>query len=85
MYKYKERFGVWPSDPWGDLPELQRWLFAFDYGKEGRLFHDELDATFREVISAPPEWRKVLPEEMHEMLAGARKEKRTASFPIKTN
>lgn len=59
--------------------------FAFDYGTEGRLFRDELDVTFRAVVGAAPDWRKVSPEEMEQMLAGAPKAKRRPSLSHKRN
>lgn len=57
--------------------------FGFDYGTEGRLFRDELDATFGEVVGVAPQWRKVGPEEMAEIIGSMRKERRRPSVPIK--
>ncbi|WP_155760199.1 hypothetical protein [Stenotrophomonas maltophilia] len=57
--------------------------FGFDYGGEGRLFRDELEAIFMEVVGAAPDWRKVGPEEMVEIMGALRKERRRPSLPLK--
>lgn len=57
--------------------------FGFDYGREGRLFRDELEATFMEVIGTPADWRKVGPEEMAEIMRGMHKERRRPSLLVK--
>ncbi|MFL4597080.1 hypothetical protein ACJ6WI_07405 [Stenotrophomonas maltophilia] len=59
--------------------------FGFDYGREGRLFRDELDSTFKEVVGGAPDWRKVSPEEMEQMLAGARKARCRPLVAVKGN
>ncbi len=59
--------------------------FGFDYGTEGRLFRDELDATFGEVVGVLPQWRKVGPDEMAEIIGGMRKERRRPALPVKRN
>lgn len=59
--------------------------FGFDYATEGRMFRDELDATFGEVVGVAPQWRKVGPEEMAEIIGGVRKERRRPSLPVKRN
>lgn len=57
--------------------------FGFDYGREGRLFRDELEATFMEVVGTPPDWRKVGPEEMAEIMGGLRKKSFRPSLIVK--
>lgn len=57
--------------------------FGFDYGREGRLFRDELEATFMEVVGTPPDWRKVGPEEMAEIMGGMRKKRCRPSIIVK--
>ncbi|HEL4217670.1 TPA: hypothetical protein UM510_000926 [Stenotrophomonas maltophilia] len=59
--------------------------FGFDYGTEGRLFRDELDATFWEVVGVLPQWRKVGPEEMAEIFGSTRKEGRRPLLRVKRN
>lgn len=57
--------------------------FGFDYGTEGRLFRDELDATFGEVVGVLPQWRKVGPDETAEIIGSMRKKRRRPSLTLK--
>lgn len=57
--------------------------FGFDYATEGRLFRDELDAAFGEVVGVLPQWRKVGPDEMAEIIGLMGKERRRHSLPLK--
>lgn len=38
--------------------------YRFDYGTEGTLFRGGLDAAFREVLKASPQWEKLGPESL---------------------
>lgn len=38
--------------------------YRFDYGSEGGVFREGLDAVFREVVKAAPQWEKLGPDSL---------------------